>query len=85
MTFKTLCRIPILFFMGVSFAVGQTQIPDTSAGHALRAWMDALNGGNRADIEKYVKDVDPTQSVEAMMSFRSMHLVNPSGAQSFAG
>ena len=71
MTIKTSLLLPVLFLVCVGFALAQPSIPDTPAGHALRAWMDAFNSGNRDKVEAYIKTIDPSQSVEAMASFRN--------------
>jgi hypothetical protein len=59
----------LLVSAGAGFA--QTAIPDTLAGHALAAWLDAFNSGDRTKIEAYVQKFDPNNSVERIMSFRS--------------
>jgi hypothetical protein len=59
--------LPILLFAAIGLA--QTNIPDTPAGKALNAWLDAFNSGDRAKIEAYIKIFDPLQSVERMMGF----------------
>ena len=64
-------RTPIVLLVCLNLALGQTTIPDSAAGRALRAWMNAFNGGDRATIEDYIKTVDPSQSVEAITSFRN--------------
>ena len=61
MIIKTSLRLPVLIFVCVGFALAQPSIPDTPAGHALRAWMHAFNGGNRDDIETYIKTINPSQ------------------------
>ncbi len=67
---KNLCQIFSLLSVAAC-ALAQTTIPDTAAGRTLRAWMDAFNSGDRARIEAYVKTVDPSQSVDGMISFRN--------------
>src|SRR3954471_17129180 len=47
-------------------------IPDTPAGHTLKAWLDAFNSGDRATAEKYLKTYDPGRSLEDEMRFRGM-------------
>jgi len=59
----------LLVSAGAGFA--QTAVPDTVAGQALSAWLDAFNSGDRAKIEAYVQKFDPNNSVERIMSFRS--------------
>lgn len=47
-------------------------IPDTPAGHTLKAWLDAFNSGDRATEEKYLRTYDPERSLDNEMSFRGM-------------
>jgi hypothetical protein len=50
--------IPTLVIVFASLATPQPQtvnIPDTPAGHTLKAWLDAFNSGDRATEEKYLK------------------------------
>jgi Peptidase family S41/N-terminal domain of Peptidase_S41 in eukaryotic IRBP len=59
-----------VFYIVVASAFSQPAIPDTPAGHTLQAWLDAFNSGDLAKLEAYVKTIDPSQSVESMLSFR---------------
>jgi Peptidase family S41/N-terminal domain of Peptidase_S41 in eukaryotic IRBP len=68
---KMLCRLFVLLLVVVGSGLGQTNIPDTPAGHTLQAWLDAFNSGDRAKIETYVNTVDRSQSVDGMISFRN--------------
>jgi hypothetical protein len=45
-------------------------IPDTPAGHALQAWLDVFNSGDRPRIQAYIAKYDPTDTVEEMVDFR---------------
>jgi hypothetical protein len=65
-----LCCVLAVLLLGGSRGVAQVAVPDTPAGHTLRAWLDAFDSGDRAKFENYVKTVDPSQSVDGMMSFR---------------
>lgn len=47
---------------------GQAAIPQTPAGHALQAWLDAMNGGTAAGMSDYVKSIDSTQPVDWLVS-----------------
>jgi len=47
-------------------------IPETPAGHMLKAWLDAFNSGDRATEEKYLKTYDPERSLDDEMRFRGM-------------
>lgn len=68
---KMLCPLSFFSLMGVVCGLAQTPVPDTPAGQTLRVWMDAFNSGDRAKIETYVRTVDPSQSVDGMISFRN--------------
>jgi retinol-binding protein 3 len=45
-------------------------IPDTPAGHALQAWLDAFNSGDRARIQAYLAKYEPTKTVDETLGFR---------------
>src|ERR1700747_1917679 len=47
-------------------------IPDTPAGHTLKAWLDAFNSGDRATEQQYLKTYDPERSLDDEMRFRGM-------------
>ena len=67
--------IPTLLLLFASLATPQPQalnIPDTPAGHTLKAWLDAFNSGDRATEEKYLKTYDPERSLDDEMRFRGM-------------
>ncbi|MGD0154478.1 MAG: S41 family peptidase [Terracidiphilus sp.] len=57
--------------MGTGIGPAQVTVPDTPAAHTLQAWLDAFNSSDRAKVEAYVKTLDPTQSVDGILSFRS--------------
>lgn len=56
----------------LSAASAQQVIPETSAGHTLKAWLDAFNSGDRAVVEKYLHTYDPERSLDQEMQFRGM-------------
>ena len=68
---KMHCRLLALLLLGVGCGLAQVTVPDTPAGHTLQAWLDAFNSGDRARIETYVKTMDPSQSVDGLISFRN--------------
>jgi retinol-binding protein 3 len=68
---KMLCRLSALLLVHVLCGLAQSSLSDTPAGRTLRAWMDAFNSGDRAKVETYVRTVDPSQSVDGMISFRN--------------
>jgi len=47
-------------------------IPDTPAGHTLKAWLTAFNSGDRAQLDAYLHKYDPTKPVDREMQFRGM-------------
>ena len=69
MTLDSLYRTVVPFFLAAALVLAQTAIPDTPAGHTLQAWLDAFNSRSTAKIEAYVKTIDPSQSVDGMVSF----------------
>jgi hypothetical protein len=50
----SLCGLLLLLFLGIGQSYGHTTIPDTPAGHASRAWIEAFNSGDRAKIQAYI-------------------------------
>jgi hypothetical protein len=63
----------LVLIFGLATALPQaTTIPDGPAGKTLRAWLDALNSGDRAQMDAYCHKYDPKESVDRMMSFRNM-------------
>jgi hypothetical protein len=61
-----------------SQAISQTSapapptIPDTPAGHTLKAWLTAFNSGDRAQLDAYLHKYDPGKPVDREMEFRGM-------------
>ena len=47
-------------------------IPDTPAGHTLKAWFEAFNSGDRASLDAYLHKYDPGKPLDREMQFRSM-------------
>ena len=66
---RAFCRLIALSLLCAASALAQVAVPDTPAGHTLHAWLDAFDSGDRAKVETYVKTVDPSQSVDGMLSF----------------
>ena len=68
-----LIRTLLIVFAFLAAAQPQSvNIPDTPAGHTLKAWLDAFNSGDRATEEKYLKSYDPERSLDDEMRFRGM-------------
>ena len=70
MVAKSNCGLFVMLLAATGIAIAQVAVPDTSAGHTLQAWLDAFNSGDRARIETYVKTLDPSHSVDELISFR---------------
>ena len=62
--------LAFLLFGAASCFAQTPAIPDTPAGHALSAYLDALNSGDRAKIEAYIQKYEPRQNVDGMIGFR---------------
>ena len=62
-----------LFLPAIAHPQAQSQpaIPDTPAGHTLKAWLEAFNSGDRAQLDAYYKKYDPGKSVDNQMRFRN--------------
>ena len=53
-------RLGSFFLIAAFCAWGQPpDIPDTPAGHTLRAWLDAFNSGDKARIQAYTSKYEP--------------------------
>jgi retinol-binding protein 3 len=50
----------------------QVNIPNTPAGRALKAWLEAFNSGDRAQMDAYYQKYQPDKSAESIMPFRDM-------------
>jgi retinol-binding protein 3 len=64
-------RLLLTFLFALAPALPQSTIPASPAGETLKAWLDAFNSGDRAQIESYCQKYDPKQTPDGMLSFRS--------------
>src|SRR5215467_3539848 len=69
---RVLFFLSLALFLGLLTANAQRVIPETAAGHTLKAWLDAFNSGDRATEEKYLQKYDPSRSLDEEMRFRGM-------------
>ena len=64
--------LPMLsLFLIFSLAAQTPAIPDTPAGHTLRAWLEAFNSGDRGRIQAYLAKYEPTKSLDGQVNFRN--------------
>jgi hypothetical protein len=61
----------LLLFLLLPALAQQPTIPDTPAGHTLRAWVSAFNSGDRLRMEIWIKTFHPVESIDGMVSFRN--------------
>jgi hypothetical protein len=66
-----LCRISVLSVFAVLSASAQPAFPDTPAGRTLKAWFEAFNSGERAQMEAYIRKFDPSRPIDNQMDFRN--------------
>src|SRR5438552_3365043 len=53
-------------------AQAQPAIPDTPAGRTFKAWLEAFNSGDRAQLDAYFHKYDPGKPVDQEMHFRGI-------------
>lgn len=59
-----------IVFVAVAFcAQADVSVPDTPAGHTLRAFFDAFNSGDHDRIAAYVKEYDPENNADGLTAF----------------
>jgi hypothetical protein len=64
----------LLFFIVPALTladVSTPSIPDTPAGHALTAWLDAFNSGDREELESFAKKYAPWLSPDQEVALRA--------------
>ena len=81
---RTLAALTVLTSIGITVGTprlhsqapaaiqaGRVAVPDSPAGRALKAWLEAFNSGDAAKMDAYYKQYEPTKSAEAQMGFRN--------------
>jgi hypothetical protein len=68
MTIRTI----LILFACLAAPWPQATIPEGPAGRTLKAWLEAFNSGDQAQMEAYCHKYDPKGSADRMMSFRNM-------------
>lgn len=67
-----LLRSALILLVSAACAWPQApSVPDTPAGHALAAWLDAFNSGDRTRIQAYLAKYEPKKALDPTMSFRT--------------
>src|SRR5258708_22822405 len=56
-----LYRILFLLMLGLGTASPQATIPDSPVGKTFKAWLEAFNSGDRAQMEAYCQKFVPWQ------------------------
>jgi retinol-binding protein 3 len=62
-----MCGVALI---GLSSASADVTIPDTPAGRAVSAWLEAFNSGDRARLDDYFKKYEPSKHADDFMGFR---------------
>jgi retinol-binding protein 3 len=61
-------RLILMMLVSAGPAMGQVAIPNTPAGKALTAWLDAFNSGDRAKIDTFLQKYSPKVAEAALTS-----------------
>jgi hypothetical protein len=62
-----MCGVALI---GFGSASADVTIPDTPAGRAVSAWLEAFNSGDRARLDDYFKKYEPSKHADDFMGFR---------------
>src|SRR5215469_3428980 len=68
---RKVLRVAAVVLIAIGACRAQVSVPDTPAGRTLQSWLDAFNSADRGKIETYVKTIDPSETVDGMLSFRN--------------
>ncbi|HTS30939.1 MAG TPA: S41 family peptidase [Bryobacteraceae bacterium] len=66
-----LSRCCLVLAVAAVYACAQPALPDTPAGRTFKAWLDAFNSGDRAQIDAYYRKYQPAASAERDMPIRA--------------
>ena len=69
---RILAALALVGICSLAVAAPPPAIPDTPAGHTLKAWLDAFNSGDRAQLDAYAKKYEPQTSADEQLQFRHM-------------
>jgi hypothetical protein len=73
LTWRAVARLKMLcgvLLIGLGSASADVSIPDTPAGRAVSAWLTAFNSGDRARLDDYFKEYEPSKHADDFMGFR---------------
>ncbi len=62
-------RICIVLILSFAAAQAQPSIPDTPAGHTFKAWIEAFNSGDQAQMDAYYQKYEPGKKCESHDGF----------------
>jgi hypothetical protein len=62
-----MCGVAVI---GLGSASADVTIPDSPAGRAVSAWLEAFNSGDRTRLDDYFKKYEPSKHADDFMSFR---------------
>ena len=66
-----LWRISVLLVLVGLSVLAQPPFPDTPAGRTLKAWFEAFNSGDQAQIAAYLQKFDPSRPLDMQVNFRN--------------
>jgi retinol-binding protein 3 len=61
----------VVFTIAPVYVCADQSIPDTPAGHTLQAFLNAFDSGDHDRIAAYVKEYDPQNNADRLVSFSS--------------
>jgi retinol-binding protein 3 len=76
LAFRMLCAVARavmicgVALIGLSSASADVTIPDSPAGRAVSAWLEAFNSGDRTRLDDYFKKYEPAKHADDFMGFR---------------
>ena len=62
-----MCGVALI---ALSSASADVTVPDTPAGRAMSAWLEAFNSGDRTRLDDYFRKYEPSKHADDFMSFR---------------
>ena len=69
---RALLMLFTILLLALGTGLAKVNIPNTPAGQTLQTWLEAFNSGDRAKLESYIKNVDHSETVDGLLSFRNV-------------